>query len=180
MIIFESEKELEDLLCKELEDNAYWVVEDEHVDQWQRQTNLGYHGITDIITSAITMDLDENKVPFISSRTLKVIELKITELSYTHLSQIARYKDFFDMMEPSADMDYVLVCKHGNLASDAFYLAQSLDWLSVYLYDLSITKGLVFTPLNSFSANYDTEKMDSAIDRVQNHFFDGEKYIGEK
>jgi len=176
MIIFESEKELEDLLCNELEESGIWLAEDEHVDYWQRQTNLGSHGITDIITSTVTMDLDEDKNPFVSSRVLKVIELKITELSYSHLSQIARYKDFFDGVEFSADMEYILICKSGNLVSDAFYLAQSMDWLSVYLYDLSMTKGLVFTSLKDYSGNYDIDKAESAIGRIQSHFFEGEAY----
>lgn len=171
MIVFESEKEFEDLLCDELDDNGYWLVEDEHIDHWQRQTNLGSHGITDIITSAITMDLDENKKPFISSRNLKVIELKITELSHSHIAQIAKYKEFFDLTEPDADMSYVLVCKKGNLASDSFYTAQSIDWLSVYLYDFSITEGLIFTNLNCFSANYDQGKTDAAISRIKEYFF---------
>ena len=173
MIIFESEKELEVLLCKEL-DNGVWIVEDEHVDCWQSQTNLGSHGITDIITSTVTMDLDENGKEFISSKTLKVIELKITELSYSHLGQISRYKDFFDNMTTESDVDeYVLVCKSGDVDRDLMYLAQSLDWLSIYLYEFSLTKGVVFRDFNNWEEEIDWGKAEVARDKIKAHFFNG-------
>mgnify|MGYP003668141709 CR=1 FL=1 len=155
MIVFESEKEFENMLCEHL-DNNYFLVEDSGIESYDRQTNLGAYGITDLIIHNQELDLDDNKEVFVVSDMLNVVELKITELSSSHLSQIARYKTFFDVTDHGYDVEYTLVCKKSeSYNTDLIFLAQSIDWLTIYTYEISLQKGIVFEILGGFSLTKD-------------------------
>lgn len=169
MILFESEKEFEDMLCEHL-DKGVFLAEDSSVESYDRQTNLGVYGITDLILYSRELDLDKDSVPFVSSDMLNVVELKITELSHSHLSQIARYKAFFDATDHGYDVQYTLVCKKSpSYHTDLVFLAQDIEWLTIYTYEMSLDKGIEFEVLSGFKIS-DDKGLDSSIKSINSIF----------
>lgn len=168
MILFESEKEFEDMLCDHL-DQECWIVEDEECPFYDRQTNLGKYGITDLILYNYDLDLDDDKKEIITDEYLKIVELKITELSASHLSQIARYKTFFDNTDHKYDISYVLVCKESkNYSGDLVFLAQSIEWLDIYVYSFSLDSGIEFKRITGWTMTDSEDNNTSSIKALSN------------
>ena len=172
MILFESEKEFEDMLCKRLDD-GHWIVEDERPERYKRQVDLGSYGIADIAIGFTDYDM-VNDEPVVSYNYLKVVELKITELKTDSLSQIARYKAYFDSTEHEFEMSYVLICKESeSYKTDLIFLAQSIEWLTIYTYGFSLTDGITFKELGIHSLTNGKDVDEKAMDKLK-AFFEGE------
>ena len=173
MIVFESEKELEDMLCEHLNDGLF-LVDDCHIDFYDRQTNLSPYGITDLILHTKKEDIDSDGNVFVSSDLLQVVELKITELSHSHLSQIARYKTFFDITDYEYEVEYMLICKSSkSYSGDLVFLAQNIEWLSIYTYELTLTDGIVFQRLSGFKIS-DNKNIGKSLDLIKSKFPNGD------
>lgn len=159
MIIFDSERELEDMLC-ELLDEGCWIVEDEECNYYLRQPSLSFYGTPDLMLYSQDLYIEEGKEDRILGEYLKLVELKITELSHKHLSQVARYKRYFDSVDHDFQMEYVLVCKKSKeYSGDLIFLAQDIGWLTIYTYELCLKRGIVFEELPTFSVKGDLEKL---------------------
>lgn len=175
MILFESEKEFEDMLCDRLDEGS-WIVEDECVDGYERQVKLESYGVVDLLLHDTEMDLVDG-CEIIIGRRVKIVELKITELKSDSLAQIARYKAFFDAVEHDFELSYVLVCKAScSYRGDLVFLAQSMDWLDIYTYKFSLTNGVEFERLDCFSPTESRhETKEEAIRRLDLMFSGGQE-----
>ena len=166
MILFDSEKEFEDMLCEHL-DHGEWIVESDHSDKYKRQLNLGKCGIVDLAVKT------SKENPFVKGKIiekLKIVELKTTELHHSHLSQIARYKTFFDSAAYDIEMDYILICKKSDVhKGDLVFLAQDIDWLTVYEYSFSLTEGIVFKILQGWHINQESEDLENCVNTVSEY-----------
>lgn len=88
-INFDSEKELEDLICERLDQN-FNPITNQHCTHYERQLNLGPYGIADIVTFDSDMELyDIDGVVCIHA---KVFELKKEFIKPDAIAQAARYK----------------------------------------------------------------------------------------
>ena len=143
MIHFDSEKCMEDFFF--LNYGSYTG----HFDllpsyEWKayRQVQLGAHGTCDILFVAM-----ENQGEGCLTIHIRLVELKNTELSHSHVSQVARYADFFTAMaeESSAIIDFrasLVGLKTFPGGSDLVYLCQSIEWLDVFEVSLTPLHGL--------------------------------------
>lgn len=150
MINFDSEKELEDAICRSL-DKGTNPIDGSRVTSYKRQVWLGEYGKVDII--AFCKDDDENNG---NPTQLTVIELKNTPLKHDHASQIARYKGFFDNSPVYSesnieDITYQLVgLKTFPSSSDLCYLLQSMDWLEVYEIHADFENGITIDQMGGW------------------------------
>lgn len=163
MISFDSEKCLEDLLCEHL-DQGQCLVTDEMVSGYIRQPNFGPYGKGDILTVKHGPDGEIDEVC--------VIELKNEKLSSCHLSQISRYKSFMDRVKSKykslkSSFRFVLVVKDQNeFSSDLVYLAQNIEWLEIYRFNINPSEGLLFNCFGHWSPNVESELIDECIDKL--------------
>lgn len=153
-IIFEREKDLEDLLMEHEGFTAASFGCENHV--LRRQVNLGAYGIADIV--ALSSGWEEAGYSFCS---IHIIELKNEPLTHAHISQVARYREFFNQFDPRfSDMQI-----HGHLVGpktfpkgdDLCFLAQSIDWLTVYEFEFDPMTGLEFKPVRGWKFSKDDE-----------------------
>ena len=124
-----------------------------------RQMNLGVYGIADIV--AITNI--EGKVQ------VEIFELKNEPFSHSNISQLARYKKFFD------DLITVYFEKESNVIcnligpktfpnnSDLCFLCQDIPWLTVYEFELDPINGIEFNHISGWSKTGNNESKEEEI-----------------
>ncbi len=136
MIHFDSEKDMEDMFMKYDEHLCGLLGLGECVSF--RQVTLGDYGISDILL--IDKDFpvrNKKKTVFVN-----LVELKNDKLSHSHISQCARYGEFFkELNERQEEYHFQfrasLIClKTFPINNDLVFLAQSIEWLDFY--ELSI------------------------------------------
>jgi hypothetical protein len=133
--MFSSESQLEKLICDWLDCGVFLPMKSrDNVVSYERQKNLGYFGIPDLI---IHREETHQKV---MTRSIQVIELKLGYLKTVDIAQICKYKAYFDFnKEHYADIefDYTIICK-GNeslsMCKDKGFLLSQLPWLNVDCY----------------------------------------------
>lgn len=143
MISFDSEKCFEDFLFdnKEIIINSFGLCEDSQI---LRQVDLNPYGICDIISIYVD-DISEK----IQQVNIDLFELKNTQLKSEHFVQCARYKTFFDNLghenyHINFNCHLIGMQTFKQSPSDLVYLAQSIDWLSVYETSLHPIDGIEF------------------------------------
>lgn len=135
MMIFESEKAMEDALFEVIERTKVVPWDGRPVLKVVRQARLGSFGVSDIII--VVQD-----GPHDDDITLVLVELKNTKVKAEHLSQVARYKTFLD--ETVATVECVLIVTPGMPdETDVCYLIQHSDWLTTYEISVSLDSGLL-------------------------------------
>lgn len=153
MISFDSEKALEDFVCQNLE-RKFNIITEESVISYVRQPNLGLYGKGDILTIS-------------SEEDVSLFELKNEELKISHISQIAKYRKFFmnhDSEFERRNYEFALVVKKSAAYSgDMIFLANQVDWLSVYEFSLDPAEGICFSLINEYSPNGDMKQNAQAI-----------------
>jgi len=96
MMIFESEKAMEDALFEVIERTKVVPWDGRQVLKVVRQARLGSFGVSDIIIVIKDGPHDDDI-------TLMLVELKNTKVKADNLSQVARYKTFLDGTEASVE-----------------------------------------------------------------------------
>lgn len=167
MISFDSEKHLEDFICKYLDEGKNIINEDEHVEIYKRQFNTRHYGVIDIVT--FTPYKGPNNQICVN---VCVIELKNDYLKIQNIAQIARYKTFFERMSEHSDVEYdfeyVLACKGGKIpSSDCCYLVNESEWLSYYEFELDFDEGIKFT---SQSGYFKTDEQFDFMNDIEGEF----------
>lgn len=134
MIKFDSEKSMEDFFFAnynrfsgdfDLFPSLNWKA--------SRQVKLGSHGICDIIFTSVS----ETPEGF-PELHIRLVELKNTELSHFHISQVSRYASFIKEAHEhfcgGVDFKAFLIGNKtfSESSSDLVYLCQSIDWLDVF------------------------------------------------
>jgi len=148
MIHFDSEKAMEDLLYETSDDFLIPLLGG---DNCFRQVALGPYGICDLILIGTNEGANDPE----DILNIELIELKNTPAKIDHISQCARYKAFFDAMQGKTDF---IVNFHAHLitlptdwAECGFcYLAQSIDWLTVYDTKICPATGLELNPVGGW------------------------------
>lgn len=140
-VSFDSEKDFEDFVFE----NEEWFKAAFNISDHDlyRQVNLGPYGIADIVATHEKALADGCK--FLD---VMVFELKNTQISHTHLSQIARYLTFFDRMtlfKGIVDVAGVLIGKKTfPNEGDLCYLCQNQNRIDVCEFDIDPVEGMTF------------------------------------
>lgn len=143
MMIFESEKAMEDALFEVIERTKVVPWDGRTVLKVVRQARLGSFGVSDIIIVIKDGPHDDDI-------TLMLVELKNTKVKADHLSQVARYKTFLDGTE--ASVECVLIVTTGMPdETDVCYLIQHSDWLTTYEISVSLDSGASYRCLSDCS-----------------------------
>lgn len=163
-----SEKILEDMLFKALEDKESDFLYDRGLEMLQsyshlkRQLSLGKYGIPDIVT----IDSIDEKL-FLAN----IIELKITPFCSDSLGQLLRYmtgiEQYFKRFDPEIKCVTlgVLICAKGAIKSDDLFLLNFIDpYVQIYAYSFDLEKGITFELISSHSSDSRWVKTDSKIE----------------
>lgn len=151
MIQFCTERDMEDYFFEHYE--SYWDsfgIEPELKWKAERQVQIGQHGICDLLFTAIER-LDNG----IDVLHIRLVELKNTAISHSHVSQVARYADFFNRLESEGaaitNFKASLVgLKTFPCSSDLVFLCQSIGWLDVFEVSLTPTRGLALKAVSDW------------------------------
>lgn len=142
MIKFESEKHLEDFICKNMDENIC-LIDNIDFDTYQRQYRCGEYGIADIVAFNC---VEVNGKPEILE--IYIYELKNERFSVKNLTQVARYHTYFQRVASelypnlSISVYSAVVCLDDGLTDDEY--VANIDDFSIPIYKYSIC------PVNGF------------------------------
>ena len=154
MATIESEKELEDFIINA---TTFSVDEtnpltDESIEYCFQQVEIGSYGIADIIF--VDIYWDEEKPEFL----IRIVELKKDLINLAAIAQIGQYKAGLEhyfkkgFRQIKMRIEGILV---GSGYSDdkSCFLVDSINWLSCYHYNLSLSDGINFKESNGWEIN---------------------------
>lgn len=146
MPVLESEKELENYLLSLPWDEKHPLNMGFRDGQWVAlsQVRISPYGIMDLVLLHVTPENWSDPSPIFE---IYIVELKKGKLDFTALGQLFRYRIGLTRLMADSNLKYrcdiygILV---GNdyADGDACYMAESIDWLSVIHYDLTLQEGL--------------------------------------
>lgn len=168
MLKFETEKGLEDFLMDHLEFLA------DRFDligyQVERQVTLGAYGTADIVATHYTENEEGER------RVLDVVlfELKNAPLTHANVSQVARYKRFFDLIQEQHESMGVDFRAHligpktfPGGGDDLVFLCQGIDWLDTYEFELDPMTGMRFKHISGWGRNkHQSEHIDAYLEKL--------------
>ena len=143
-IIYESERELEDHICKHL-DEGINLITDEAVSFYKRQFKIGLYGIADIVISSVQGDDYPNFL---------IIELKKDIVNANAVSQISRYivglKHYLcDLNIPYNSVTGAVVAP--RIDDDTILVLDEIECISAYEVKFDFKLGLIFEELNGWT-----------------------------
>jgi len=138
-IIFDSEKELEDFICNDIEENKICPVAGTSVDLFERQLNLGAYGVADIVKISIEWDHID----------VTVLEVKKETITSDAIIQTVRYMEGLKHFigEYFADMQDQEIFIYGEIAApnsslgDGVFLLNVIDNLNIYEISCDLMSG---------------------------------------
>ena len=138
MINFDSEADMELTIFNHISDFEVlpWDPSPHRVLKTERQVRIGEHGIVDIVAHVEDMAS--------GNRWVEVVELKNTKLKSEHLSQLARYKNFFRRTDSDVRFTLIGLKTFPNCTDDCF-LIQASSWASVYEVSVDFVDGVSFS-----------------------------------
>ena len=159
MIYFDSESDMESAIFQSMNDGEClpWNTSPHRVIKAERQVKLGEYGIADIVAYVECMESGETWV--------EVVELKNTKLRADHLSQLARYKGFFDDSEFDCARFTLVGLKTFPSGGDECYLFQSAEWADVYELTICMIEGVSFEKVSGWRPAKNGEKCDKFVAR---------------
>ena len=132
----------------------------QNVQNAERQVDLGGYGIADIIISYLDLDDDDNEVV-----KIEIIELKNTKLKAEHVSQLARYRAYFEL----AGVEHISCTLIGLSTlpdgSDLCYLLQGSEWMSAYEVVIDLSDGVTFSEISGWKPTRAAEGQAALIER---------------
>lgn len=142
-IVFESEKELEDYICEQL-DNGYNPITNEWAGWYGRQVDIGTYGIIDIL---IVDKSDDGQI------YATVIELKKDLVTAKSLAQVSRYmtglsRYFKEMFADNyGGLRGIVSAPNVETNDDTPYLINIVKQTGVFVYtiDFDLDSGVSFT-----------------------------------
>lgn len=148
-IELQSERVLEDFLFEEMKDGCCPITGN-RVDEVFRQFDTGSYGVIDLISIAHDV-VAAHDGGLIEEGLVRIFELKKGALDTDAIAQIARYRQCVERFLLGHDtalrracIEYVLVGNSVSLSGNACYLADSIDWLRVFTFKVSIATGIEF------------------------------------
>lgn len=146
-IIFEREKDLEDLLYEHME-NGTCLVTGDHVVEAYRQVDSGGYGIIDLLSICVDGDMESGLGE--PSLLIHVYELKNGPIKIAAVQQIARYRK---AMRRALDgqkyfsggrMQFHLIGNAIDTESDMVYVADSMPDLTLWTFSIDPESGIEF------------------------------------
>lgn len=151
-VVWSSEKELEDFIYSKFE-QSYNPINDEEVEWFGRQVDLGGYGIIDLMT--IGFDPQGNLY-------INVFELKKETVTTKALGQVARYIQGLKRYIQGLKHYFQENAKHINIAIEGYVIAPSIDHsddtvflinmlddIYVYTVDFDLDDGVAFNSMSS-------------------------------
>lgn len=138
---FNSEKDLEDAICEFIEEYGKCPLTNNPVTHWYRQVKIGSYGVADIVKIYI------GGHGYIE---VTVLELKNEELTVNSIAQVSRYSSGishfiskkFKKLESYITVNSELLGAGFKESDDLCFLHNQLnDLISIYTFDLSVSKG---------------------------------------
>lgn len=142
MVKFESEKHLEDYICKNLNEDKN-IIDRTDFDLYKRQYKCGNYGIADIVTFNLVKFKDEKILE------IYIYELKNEPFNIKHLTQVSRYATYIQNMAKELYSDFSIsvypsvVCLKSPRYDDHYIL--NIDSFDIPVYEYHID------PDNGFS-----------------------------
>lgn len=171
MILFDSEKSLENFIveCFAIENKC--IIDDSTYDKCLSQFSFGDYGMPDLIFYSNLIHNDE------SFMTIHIVELKNEQIKLKDIAQISRYKTYIEKMyeetELNIDLKCSLVVPEGiSSNSDACYLTNACqDSIDVYEFVLNPMTGIQFNLMYGFhKREASSEMFDKLISLIKKGF----------
>lgn len=146
MILFDSEKSLENFIVEEFALSGKCIVDEVEYDNLVQQMNIGSYGIPDLV---FYKQVDEkiNDSTTISHMMIHVVELKNEAIKMGHLSQIGRYKKYFDRAFEEQCVEVrssLVVPKSVKENEDVVWIIDHIEEIDVIEFTLSPRDGIKF------------------------------------
>lgn len=121
---------------------------------FEREVTVGSYGRIDLLW----LDIEPAEYSHNNKPTLyiKIFELKEGSIDHNAVGQICRYKRAIERARESVELSYnlnisgYLIGKNYS-NGDVCYVADNIEWLSVYFYDLNFSNGLSLRWRNGWS-----------------------------
>lgn len=146
MIKFESEKCLEEFIANCFSDDSICIINDESYQNLSQQFDTGCYGIPDLVFYSEDSEFIDAETEVIHKR-IHVVELKNEQIKMSHISQICRYKRYFERAFDIDDveMQFSLVVPEGvKNNDDVIWVIDQLNDISVYEFHLNPKEGIKF------------------------------------
>ena len=171
MILFDSEKSLENFIVECFEIDKKCIIDELDYDGCLRQFSFGDYGIPDII---FYQKEDCNGEECI---TIHIVELKNEQIKTKDIAQISRYKTYAQRMYEESDMCINIKCslivpEGVSSNSDACYLINACeDSIDVYEFSLNPREGIKFEMVYGYhKSNASKENFDKLISTIKKGF----------
>lgn len=161
MIKFESEKHLELFIYSHFDKTGECLIDGCLYDSCVTQMVIGDYGIPDLVFYDESECIDSKN----KTRTIHVVELKNKPLKMSHISQICRYKRYFERAFDGFDVDaqYSLVVPESVRESgDAMWLIDQLKGISIVEFTLDPHNGISFEQSSGWAKT--TERKEIAME----------------
>lgn len=171
MILFDSEKSLEDFIVKCFGEEKKCIIDDSTYDNCLSQFSFGDYGIPDLIFYSKV--ISEND----SFMTIHIVELKNEQIKLKDIAQISRYKTYIEKMQERTDISIDLKCSlvvpEGiSSNSDACYITNACeDSIDVYEFSLNPKTGINFNLVYGFyNSGASSDQFDKLISLINKGF----------
>lgn len=152
MISFDSEKCFENFIIEEFNKENICIIDDVEYQECISQFDTKSYGIPDLVFVGYELDMDENGEPIEAAR-VHVVELKNEQIKLSHISQIARYKTYFERAFEgiNVSLQFSLVVPKGiENVDDACWIVNQLDGIDVCEFFLDPSSGIDFKYSNGW------------------------------
>lgn len=155
MILFDSEKSLEQFIIDEFNNEGICIIDGDEYDECISQFDTKTYGIPDLLFIRVGVDIDENENPF-ETLTVHIIELKNEPIKMSNIAQIARYKTYFDRAYSGFSVEVrssLVVPKSVGIGDDICWVVNHINDIDVYEFTLNPSTGIRFRASHSWSRN---------------------------
>ena len=171
MILFDSEKSLENFIVECFEINKKCIIDESDYDDCFSQFSFGDYGIPDLIFYSKNVHNDELFM------TIHIVELKNEQIKLKDIAQISRYKTYIESMYEGTELNINLKCSlvvpEGiSSNSDACYLTNACEGsIDVYEFALNPMTGIQFNLMYGFhKSDASTDQFDKLMSIIKKGF----------
>lgn len=149
-IIFDSEKELEDLIVSKIGTDKHCPITDEQIDGFYQQLSLGNYGITDIVT--VKYDFESGDSPRVK---YTIIEVKKETIKNDSVAQLSRYMAGLRHILSEAEISHewsvegILIAPDVCSKGDTYFLCEQAQDVFLYTASCDLDIGVKFEYIGS-------------------------------
>lgn len=149
MIKFESEAALEQCFVDYYKETGLDPSNNEEWESLYQQPEFGSYGRGDLLYRTADIQNVDGGVPEFIER-VHIIELKNEPLKLCHLSQTARYYQYLRDETDADEVTASIIVPSFDISGDTVFLIQQIDWLSVFVFSMSMS-GITFKCISNYS-----------------------------